>query len=176
LEPRLLAAFVLGRISPEEAPLMARLTAWTAQVREPGLRFQLLDASLYRMRKEAPDMFLQMLEEWLRPERQRLWSDAIRAGISAIHDSHFGDLPALMAALQPVVTAAPAPLQLDLEELLVALYEVSPTEATFFIRQVLSEANDAQTAVAFRRMSPSFPSQLREDIHELVHGKPFSVT
>lgn len=175
LETRLLAAFILGRISPEEAPLIARLTAWTAQVRDPGLSLQLLDAALVRMRTEAPDMFLQMLAEWLRPERPRLWSDAIRAAISAARDPRFGNLPALLAALQPIVRAAPALIQLDLEELILALYELSPTETTYFIRQVLSTADDPLTVVAFRRMSPSFPQQLREDIQELVRGKPFSV-
>lgn len=175
LETRLLAAFILGRISPEEAPLIARLTAWTAQVRDPGLRLQLLDASLVRMRKESPDMFLQMLGEWLRPERPRLWSDAIRAAISAIRDPHFGNLPALMAALQSIVRDAPSQIQLDLEALLLALYEASPTETTYFVREVLSSTDDPLTAVAFRRMSPSFPQQLREDIREFVRGKPFSV-
>lgn len=120
-------------------------------------------------------MFLQMLAEWLRPERPRLWADAIRAAISAIRDPRFGNLPALMSALQPTVQAAPPQIQLDLEELVLALYDASPTETTFFIRQVLSTSEDPLTVVAFRRMSPSFPQQLREDIHELVRGKPFSV-
>jgi hypothetical protein len=120
-------------------------------------------------------MFLQMLGEWLRPERPRLWSDAIRAAISAIRDPRFGNLPALMTALQPIVRTAPAELQLDLEELLLSLYQVSPTETTYFVRQVLSSADEPLTALAFRRMSPSFPKQLREDIEEFVRGKPFSV-
>lgn len=175
LETRLLAAFVLGRISPEEAPLIARLTAWTAQVRDPGLRLQLLDASLFRMRREAPDMFLQMLAEWLRPERPRLWSDAVRAAISAVRDPRFRDLPALMAALLPMMMAAPVQLQLDLQELIGALFGASPTETSYFIQQILRTANDPRTVVAFRRMSPSLPGQLRDEIQDLVRGKPHAV-
>ncbi len=35
LETRLLAAFLLGRIPPQEERLLARLTAWTQAVRDP---------------------------------------------------------------------------------------------------------------------------------------------
>jgi hypothetical protein len=174
LETRLLAAFLLGRISPEEGPLIARLTAWTSQVRDNELRARLLDASLLRMRKEAPDMFLHMLVEWLRPERTRLWPDAMHAAISAIKDPAFGNLPALMEALEPAVKAAPAELQLDLEDLCLALFRVSPTEAVFFVQQVLTTSDNPETSVAFRRMSPSLPQEIRDEIRELVRGKPFS--
>ncbi|MFH1184259.1 MAG: hypothetical protein V1755_04370 [Chloroflexota bacterium] len=175
LETRLLAAFVLGRISPEEGPLIARLTAWTSQVRDGELRARLLDASLLRMRKETPDMFLHMIGEWLRPERPRLWPDAIRASISAINDPAFGNLPALMASLEPLVKAAPAQIQLDLEELILALFQASPTETTYFIRQILTHSDNPMTSVAFRRMAPSFPQELKEEIREFVRGKPFSI-
>jgi hypothetical protein len=77
-----------------------------------------------------------------------------------------------MTALQSIVEAAPAQIQLDLEELMLALYEASPTETTFFVRQVLSTTDDPLTVLAFRRMAPSFPQQLREDIHEFVRGSP----
>ena len=52
--------------------LLARLTAWTQQVYDPSLRAQLLDHGLGRMRKEAPDQFLELIAQWLQPERTRL--------------------------------------------------------------------------------------------------------
>ena len=171
LETRLLAAFILGRISPEEGPLIARLTAWTSQVRDDDLRSRLLDASLLRMRKEAPDMFLQMIGEWLRPERVRLWPDALTAAVSAISDPDFRNLPALMEVLEPVVRVTPAEMQLDLEKVILALYAVSPTETTFFLRQVLTHSEDPMTPVVFRRMLPSFPPALKEDVRVLVRGR-----
>ncbi len=48
LETRLLAAFLLGRIPPQEERLLARLTAWTQQIRDPNLRAKLLDHGLAR--------------------------------------------------------------------------------------------------------------------------------
>ena len=51
LETRLLAAFLLGRIPPQEERLLARLTAWTQAVRDPSVRAALLTTSLTRLRK-----------------------------------------------------------------------------------------------------------------------------
>ena len=42
LETRLLAAYLLGRIPPQEERLLARLTAWTQAVRDPSVRAALL--------------------------------------------------------------------------------------------------------------------------------------
>jgi hypothetical protein len=170
LETRLLAAFVLGCMSPEEAPLIARLTAWTSQVRNPELRTQLLDAGLTRMRTEAPDMFLQMLREWLRPERSRLWADAIRAALPAIHDPDFANLPALLEALEPVFRAAPSEIQTELAELVCSLYERSPTETAYLVRQVLTTSENALTGLTFKRMAPSLPDELQEEIREFAGG------
>jgi hypothetical protein len=175
LETRLLASYILGRISPEEGPLIARLTAWTSQVRDAELRSRLLDASLLRMRKEAPDMFLQMLVEWLRPERTRLWGDAISAAISAIEDPAFGNLPALMEALEPVIRAAPAQIQLDLEELILTLFRASPTETIYLVHQALTAPDNQHASVAFRRMLPSFPLELQAEIRKLVHGRSIPI-
>ncbi|MBK9927711.1 MAG: DNA alkylation repair protein [Anaerolineales bacterium] len=79
LETRLLAAFLLGRIPPQEERLLARLTAWTQQVRDPSVRVALLTTSLTRLRNETPDLFLILVREWLHPARQRLWSNGIEA-------------------------------------------------------------------------------------------------
>jgi hypothetical protein len=174
LETCLLAAFLLGCIPPREERLLARLTAWTSQVRDPRLRASLLDSSLVRMRKQAPTMFLDLLREWLRPERARMWADGIQAAISAVSDPEFGNLPPLLDVIRPVVEAAPSVLQLDLEALIVALYTASPTETSYFIRQLLLETRNPMTAITFRRMSPNLPSELMEEIREFVRGKPIS--
>ena len=176
LETRLLAGFLLGRMVPQEGRLIARLSAWAVQAHDSELRSRLLDASLVRMRKEAPDMFLELLQEWLRPERRRYWRDAIRAAISAIGDPGFIDLPRFLKILEPVVKEAPSDIQLELEELILALYRLSPAETTYYVQQVLSTSDDPMTATTFRRMSASFPAELKASIRELVRKTPSAVT
>jgi len=172
LETRLLAAFILGRIPPQEERLLTRLTAWTQQIQDANLRAKLLDNGLSRMRKETPDQFLELIGEWLRPERTRLWSNGLQAAISAASDSSFQNLPPLLKVLEPIMEAAPAKLQDEIKEFILVLYKVSPTETIYFVRQVLSNSSNPMTAITFRRISPSFANELREEIHEFTHAKP----
>lgn len=174
LETRVLAAFVLGQIPPQEVRLLARLTAWTQQVYDSNLRAELLNTSLSRLRKEAPDTFLELIGEWLQPERTRLWSNGIQAVVSAVSDPQFVNLPPLLKLIEPVVTAAPSKLQNEIEQLVLALYKSSPTETTYFLRQVLNQSEDPMTAVTFRRISPSFPPALKAELHEFIRAKPLS--
>ena len=67
LETRLLAAFLLGRIPPQEERLLPRLTAWTQQIRDPDVRSALLSTSLTRMRRETPEQFFNLIREYLHP-------------------------------------------------------------------------------------------------------------
>ena len=171
LETRKLAAFLLGSIPPREERLFARLTAWTRQLYDADLRAQLLDTSLSRLRKEAPEIFLALIGEWLRPQRTPLWPNGIQAVISAASDPDFTNLPPLMKVVEPIVEAAPAELQNEIEELILTLYAASPTETTYFVRQILTDSKDPRTATTFRRISPSLPAELREEVREFTRGK-----
>jgi len=174
LETRLLAAFLLGHIPPQEDRLLARLTAWTRQVHDSDLRAELLNTSLARMRKEAPDMFLDLIGEWLQPNRTPLWPNGIQAVISAVADPDFANLPPLLKVIEPIVVAAPSKLQLEIEELILALYKVSPIETSYFLRQVIITSDNPMTVITLRRISPSFPTELKEEVREFIGGKRFS--
>jgi hypothetical protein len=168
LEMRLMAAFMLGRLPPREERLLPRLTAWTMQVRDPSVRAALLTTSLVRLRKETPDQFLVLVGEWLNPERPRMWSNGIQALLPLIQDPSFHNLPPVFDIITHVVEAAPGTLQTDLVDLFQALHRVSPTETSYFLRQVITNSPSPMTATTFRRISPSLPTELAENIRETV--------
>ena len=169
LETRLLAAFLLGRIPPQEERLLARLTAWTQAVRDPSVRAALLTTSLARLRKETPDLFLVLVKEWLHPARQRMWSNGIQALMPLISSPDFDNLPPIFEIVEPMIRAAPATLQFDLQELIVLLYEASPDETTYFLQQILKSTKSPMLAVALRRMSSEFPAELQSNLREMLY-------
>ena len=171
LETRLLAAALLGRLPPREGRLLARLTAWTTQVRDPSVRAALLSTSLVRLRKETPDQFLLLVGEWLNPERTRMWSNGIQALLPLIKDPNYHNLPPVFDMLVHVVQAAPGMLQNDLVNLFQALFSVSPTETTYFLREVLTNSTSPMTATTLRRISPSLPPRLAESIRDLIRAE-----
>jgi len=174
LETRLLAAFLLGRIPPQEEQLLARLTAWTQQIRDPGVRAALLTDSLERMRTETPDRFLLVVGEWLRPERALLWSNGLQALQAMVTDPEFENLPPVLKLVEPIVEAGLPAVQLELKELILALYRAAPEETTYFLRQVLTNSGNSMTAITLRRISKSFPVELESQLHDLIRPTPIS--
>ena len=157
-----------------ETRLLARLTAWTQQVRDPSVRAALLTNSLARMRKETPDQLLVLVSEWLQPERTRLWSNGIQTLIPLIAEPDFHNLPPVFEIVRPILETAPSVLQNDLAELILALHEASPTETAFFLRQVLTESQNPMTAVTMRRISARFPAELLASVRDLIRAVPRS--
>ncbi len=168
LETRLLAAFLLGRIPPQEERLLPRLTAWTQQVRDPSVRAALLSTSLERMRKETPEQFLILVREYLHPERPRTWSNGIQALIPMVADTEFENLPAIFDIIEPVIEEAPPILQNDLADLIVALYRASPSETTFLLKHALSNSQNPMTAITLRRIAPNFPPPLQNELRGIL--------
>ena len=168
LETRLLAAYLLGRIPPQEERLLARLTAWTQAVRDPEVRAALLTTSLTRLRTETPDLFLVLVKEWLHPNRQRMWSNGIQALVPLISSPDFDNLPPIFETIGPILKVAPAALQFDLQELITTLYQASPSETTYFLQQILKSTRSPLPAVALRRMLPELPQELQISLREML--------
>jgi hypothetical protein len=176
LETRLLAAFLLGRIPPQEERLIPRLTAWTQQVRDPDVRSALLSTSLTRMRKETPDLFLALIREYLHPARIRTWSNGIQALLPMITDTSYSNLPPILDIIEPVIQAAPSSIQNNLADLIVALYRASANETTFMLKHILVNSQNPMTVVTLRRISSSFPPPLQRELFELLRALPLSST
>jgi hypothetical protein len=168
LETKLLAAFLLGRIPPQEERLLARLTAWTQAVRDPEVRAALLTTSLTRLRKETPDLFLILVKEWLHPARQRMWSNGIQALVPLISSQDFDNLPPIFEIIEPILKTSPATLQYDLQELIIVLYEASPDETTYFLQEILKGTKSPLPSIALRRMAPELPQELQTSLREML--------
>jgi hypothetical protein len=168
LETCLLAAYLLGRIPPQEENLLPRLTLWTQQVRDPDVRYSLLSTSLMRMRKESPSQFLNLVREYLHPARIRSWSNGLQALLPMIADAKYENLPPIFDMVEPIIEEAPSTLQNDLTELIVALYRASANETIFLLKHILQNTENPITAVTLRRMSSGFPPLLEKELRDLL--------
>ncbi len=174
LETRLLASFLLGRIPPQQEKLIPRLTAWTQQIRDPDVRSALLSTSLTRMRKETPEQFLMLIREYLHPARVRSWSNGVQALLPMIADTNYTNLPPILDIVEPVIEEAPAIIQNDLADLIVALYRASANETTFMLKHVLTNSQNPMTTITLRRILSSLPPALQNNLRELLRPQPLA--
>lgn len=175
LETRLLAAFLLGRIPPQEERLLPRITAWTQQIRAPEVRSALLTTSLSRMRKETPAQFFTLAREYLHPERSRTWSNGLQALLPMIGETSDSNIPVILDMVEPILREAPSILQNDILDLIVALYRASPNETMFMLKQILRETENQMTVVTMRRISSNFPPALQSELRDLLRPQPLAV-
>jgi hypothetical protein len=171
LETCLLAAFLLGRIPPQEERLLPRLTAWTQQVRDPDVRSALLSTSLTRMRKETPNQFLNLIREYFHPERSRTWSSGIQALLPMIADTNYNNLPPILDLVEPIIEEAPSSLQNNLSDLIIALYRASANETIFLLKHILERTENPMTVITLRRISVNFPPPLQKELQELLRPR-----
>jgi hypothetical protein len=70
--------------------------------------------------------------------------------------------------VEPIIKAAPATLQYDLQELIIVLFESSPDETTFFLQEILKGTRSPLAAIALRRMAPELPQELQTSLREML--------
>jgi hypothetical protein len=172
LESRLLALRMLGSIPPAQAmPALTRLPDWLIQSTDKEIRQALLTDAFTRLRRENPEAFLVLLEDWLKSPRSGLQIWGMQALIPLLDDPDFQNLPAVFRILRPAVQAAGPSTQLDLQACLAALGRVSLTETLVFLREILSASPSPALLRTLRRSLPALPPDLQAGLRELLRDK-----
>jgi hypothetical protein len=167
-ESRMLAASLLGRINPTNEEYLDILTEWVGKTQESSIKKALLVTSLARMRIETPDRFLLLMDRWANPNRKKMWSSAVQALLPLIKDKNFHNLPRVFTIIKPIIESAPVLLQDDLSMLFSSLYEASPVETTYFLRQIMTRSSNRQSTITLRRILPTLPIPLQDDLRDSI--------
>lgn len=172
LESRLLAARLTSMLPPAEAmPILGRLPAWLSQTTDKEVRQALLTDAFVRIRRENPEAFFLLLEEWLRSPRASWQVWGMQALIPLLKDPDFQNLPAVFRILAPAVQAAGPTTQLDLQACLVALERVSPKETAVYLRESLAGNPPAALLRTMRRMQPAFSPFLQNALRDSLRER-----
>ena len=168
LEPRLLAARLLGLAPPEEA-VLAQFWSWLAAASDPQVQRALLEHGSARLVAEAADAFLQHVAQIL-PQPGPLRRLALQALVALVNHPSFENAPPLYRALRPVLLDLDPDERPEATALLQALARRWPQEVNAYLRRVWGEAASrpgaATLAWVIRRVLPYLPpeSTLRQRV------------
>jgi hypothetical protein len=169
LEARLLAACLLGSIPLAQAiPSLARLPEWLAQSTDKEVQSALLTDSFSRLRRENPESFFLLLEEWLKSPRNSLQAWGLRALIPMLTDPTFENLPTVFRILRPAITFAGPVTQLDLQACIATLEKVSQTETQAYLRDIIGDHPAQMMLRTLRRILPGLSPELQEYLKEIL--------
>lgn len=167
-ETRLLAAYLLGRMTPGGEAFMERLTEWVSETRDPAISNTLLTKSLMRLRSENTDDFLLLMEKWTHPSRKKMTPSVMVALVPLLKDKNFHNLPRVFNIVQPIIETASATSQQELSTLVCTMYEASPIETTYFLRQLVTISTRPHAIQNIRRILPTLPQSLQDELREAI--------
>jgi|WetSurMetagenome_2_1015567.scaffolds.fasta_scaffold262198_1 hypothetical protein len=172
LESRLLAASLLGSIpSVHAVPALTRLPEWLSRSTEREVRQALLSNALERLRRENPDTFFTILENWLASPRPSWQIWGMQALIPLLQEPDFENLPAVFRILRPALKAAGPTTQLDLQACISALEQVSFIETLAYLRENLSDNPPLLLVRTLRRIMPGLSPQLQAGLRETMRAQ-----
>ena len=171
LEAHLLAARLLGHIPTESDNWLDIVNAWLTATRDPRVRAVLLNETLRPLRRDKPAAYLRLIQNWLKGESvSPSWSYGLQALKFYLQESRQEDLPPVFALLAEVLPAAAPQIQSQLAEALNLLYQKSPAETRYFLRQTLPRVTKPSARRSLRRLAPHLPAALRNIIRQALQN------
>ncbi len=173
LEPRMLAAALLGLIPLQMAgEVLQRLQSWSNPDEDTTLLDALVEDGGQRIRRETPERWLELVENWLGDLSIEIQGLGLRALLPLIRDRSFENLPRVYRLISPIVQSAPAELQGELLEAVHILAQRSSMETAFFLRQMVSVSASAGTARLVRRCLPFFGEEAQISLKKALSNRP----
>jgi hypothetical protein len=171
LEPRLLAALILGQLPRAYAGAVTeRLRAWADPRADRLVLTELLDRGGAMLRASAPEAFLGLVQAWLEDKRIAYQQMGLRTLEAFIQDPTYENLPAIFNLITPLVMAPPASLAGYLYGCLQALAHKSPGETAYFLRQSLGVSVNRSTARLVRRALADFPVSFQQGLRDALRS------
>ena len=170
LEPRLLAVTLLGHLPLQSVePLIERLQSWC----QPGENKELLAAIFQqgtrKMRSQMPERWLTIIKGWLNDTGTAFQAMGLRALLPMIQDRDYDNLPPIFSSISPLLQSAPAPIQVELIEVISALARRTPKETVYYLRQVLTVAQGTAAARLIRKTLPAFDAEGQASLKSVLH-------
>jgi hypothetical protein len=165
LEPRQLACSILGSLPADYFDeVIQRLSRWALEVVETDDLVWMFKRGTNRIRQDAPEKWLTLLQSWLESQDPRHRQIAVLGLSSMINDTNLTSLPLIYKYLAPLLIESNPKIMPHLESILEKLVEKSEKETIFFLKQILRQTKDPIFIRMIRRNLPIFSSEGQESL------------
>ncbi len=169
LEPRLLAAYLMGRVplhDPE--PVLKRLKAWCQPSVERPVLTTMLTQGCLSLRRQHFQHWLELIQTWANNPDPAFQAIALQAILPAISDREFENLPPIFHLITPLYNTTSLAVQSYLREVTESLTRRSPTETAYLIQNILSVNPTTEAIRLVRRALPAFNLELQDKLRKII--------
>ena len=165
LEPRRLAAFLLGKIPPEYSDrVITRLKSWSSPNEDHELVKYLQEAGSLLLRRQDTEKWLTVLRSWLESKSSQDQLFGLQSLLPLIHDPDYIDLPEVFD-LVSIELAAPQPrISFTLQTVIEALARRTPNETVYLLKAILEKPHSKELPRLLRRVLPAFPQEQQKSL------------
>jgi hypothetical protein len=176
LEFRLLAAALLGYIPLTQVePILERLRLFARPTEDNQVLETLLTDGGISLRREQPQQWIDCITRWNDEPILSVQSVGLKAIKVTAQDEQFTNLPPLFRILSEQLQTGASPLQVELQETLLALLRRSPTETVYLLRQILPLTTSSITLRLVRLILPRVPAEFQPGLRQALlqrNGRP----
>ncbi|MCD4673710.1 MAG: DNA alkylation repair protein [Anaerolineaceae bacterium] len=172
LEPRLIAAYILGQLPIDQTEeVTTRIIQWCAPSQPAPVLDAVLTKGTEKLRLEEPQILYELASTWLSSSD----SNDLVLGLKLLHplvkDPGFENLPEIFNLIKlPLRNLSPRNLT-EAQNLLQALAKRSPMETSYFLRQTLSLGASKDMIRLVRKTLPAFPAETQERLRLILKEK-----
>lgn len=165
VEPRKLAAYLLGKMSLEYSPqVIERLQTWSKPTEDRELNLYLQEFGSARLRHEAISEWLEIIHKWLESGESHDQIFGLQSLLPLIQDPDYHDLPKIFTRISTLL-ANPSPrILFTLQVVIEALAKRFPVETVYTLKLVLRGPHSAEIPRFFRRLLPIFPPEQEQSL------------
>jgi len=168
-EVKQLATHILGDI-PIDTPdaIINRLNEWVKPGLDSKLVSDLFSIGIMKLQEHYPEFWEGYIKSLLvqeSPEKLALGIKGLREGLK---NPKFNNLPTIFRLLSPILQSPSPSIVKELEKLIRALIEESPTETSFYIKQLLAINESQKTKRLIKQCLPAFPPAHRDEIKSML--------
>jgi hypothetical protein len=165
LEPRRLAAFLLGKIPLEYADqVIQRLKAWSKPEEDHELIKYLQNNGSLLLRKQHTQEWLDVIRFWLQSEDSQDQIFGLQSLLPFIDDPDFSNLPRVFDLIILQIQNLHPRVTYTLETVIEALAARTPSETVYILKSTLVKTNSKDLARLIRRMIPIFPEEQQKSL------------
>jgi hypothetical protein len=173
-EIKYLACCILGNVDPNPPEeVLQVLNTWLTPHLEADLQEMIFSKATLSLRSTYPQLWQRTIETWLENLRPSYQVMGLRALFSLAKDPSYDNLPFIYKLIRDPIIRSTHLLRPALLQISQVLMDRSPTETTFFIKQIITSAPlTARTIRLIRKMFVFFPSESQDNLRDLIKNMP----
>jgi hypothetical protein len=165
LEPRRLAAFLLGKIPLDYADaVIQRVKEWSKPDEDHELIKYLQNNGTLLLRKQYTQEWLDVIRNWLQSNESQDQIFGLQSLLPFINDPDFNNLPRVFDLIILQIQNLHPRITYTLETVIEALAVRTPNETVYILKSTLVKTNSKDLARLIRRMIPVFPEEQQKSL------------